>query len=46
MTPDVSIRQAAQLMVQNNVHRLVVAENQTIKGIVSSMDIIRGYLSR
>ena len=44
VTPDISIRQAAQLMVQNNVHHLVVAENQTVKGIVSSLDIIRGYL--
>ena len=44
VTSDVSIKRAAQLMLENNIHHLVVIEDKSIKGIVSSLDIIRGCL--
>ena len=37
-----SVKQAAELMVKNNIHHLVVVEDGSIKGIVSSIDILSG----
>lgn len=42
--PDISIKAAAELMLMNGIHHLVISENETIKGIVSSNDIIEEYL--
>jgi CBS domain-containing protein len=42
VSPDISVKEAAALMVKNNIHHLVVIEDGSIKGIVSSIDIIRG----
>lgn len=42
VSPDISVKDAAALMVKNNIHHLVVIEDGSIKGIVSSIDIIRG----
>ncbi len=39
--PGISVKQAAELMVENNIHHLVVVEDGSIKGIVSSLDILR-----
>lgn len=39
---ELSVREAAELMLNNNIHHLVVTENGSIKGIVSSLDILRG----
>ena len=44
VTPDISIRKAAQLMLENKIHHLVIKEDKSVKGIVSSLDIIRGCL--
>ena len=44
VTHDISIRSAAQLMLENNIHHLVVMEDNSVKGIISSLDIIRGCL--
>jgi len=44
VSSDISVKEAAELMVKNNIHHLVVAEGGSIKGIVSSIDIIRGYV--
>ena len=41
VSPAISIKEAGELMVKNKIHHLVVTENNTIKGIVSSFDIIR-----
>ena len=41
---ELSIEDAAQLMIDNNIHHLIVSDGQAIKGIVSSLDILRGYL--
>jgi len=42
VSPGISVKQAAELMVKNNIHHLVVVEDGSIKGIVSSIDILRG----
>ena len=42
VSPDISVKEAAALMVKNSIHHLVVIEDGSIKGIVSSIDIIRG----
>ena len=44
VAPDISIKRAAQLMLEHGIHHLVVTEGKSIKGIVSSLDIIRGCL--
>jgi CBS domain-containing protein len=44
VSSDISIKEAAELMVENNIHHLVVIEDGSIKGIVSSIDILRGYV--
>ena len=44
VSSDISVKEAAELMVKNNIHHLVVIEDESIKGIVSSIDILRGYI--
>ena len=44
VSSDISIKEAAELMVENSIHHLVVIEDGSIKGIVSSIDILRGYV--
>jgi len=44
VSSDISVKEAAELMVKNNIHHLVVVEDGSIKGIVSSIDILRGYI--
>jgi len=44
VSSDISVKEAAQLMVENNIHHLVVVEDGSIQGIVSSIDILRGYI--
>ncbi len=41
VSPHISIDAAAELMVAHGVHHLVAIENNSIKGIVSSLDLIR-----
>ena len=43
VTPDTLIKDVASILVNENFHSLPVAENGTIKGIVTSTDVI-GYL--
>ncbi len=45
VSSDISVKEAAELMVKNNIHHLVVIEDGSIKGIVSSIDILRGSVS-
>jgi signal-transduction protein with cAMP-binding, CBS, and nucleotidyltransferase domain len=42
VSSDISVREAAELMVKNNIHHLVVVEDGSMTGIVSSIDILRG----
>jgi predicted transcriptional regulator len=41
VAPDASISAVAQLMVQNNVHHVVVQEGGNLRGVVSSLDLVR-----
>lgn len=41
--PEISVIDAARLMVQKNIHHLVITENKTIKGFVSTLDLIEKY---
>ncbi len=45
VSADISVKEAAELMVKNNIHHLVVVEDGLVRGIVSSIDILRGALS-
>lgn len=42
--PDVTIKDAAELMIEKDIHHVVVMKNSTILGVVSSVDIIRAFL--
>ena len=42
VSSNITVKEAAELMVNNNIHHLVVTENGSIKGIVSSIDILKG----
>ena len=42
--PDISVKEAAELMIRKKIHHIVVMENKSIKGIVSSIDIVSEYL--
>ena len=44
VSPDLIVSDAAQIMVTNGVHHLVITENKSIKGFVSSLDLIKEYL--
>jgi len=44
VSPDISVKEAAELMVKNKVHHIVITENEIIRGIVSSIDIVEEYL--
>lgn len=44
VTPDTSIKKVAQLMVEHKIHHVLVTENKSIQGIVSSIDLIQKYL--
>ena len=41
VSSDISVKEASELMVENKIHHLVVTENNAIKGIVSSIDLIK-----
>jgi predicted transcriptional regulator len=44
VSPDISIREAVELMMENKIHHLVVSQDKTIVGIVSSLNVIQEYL--
>lgn len=41
MPPDADVAEAARLMVGRGIHRLIVAKDEALVGIVSSMDFVR-----
>ena len=42
--PELSIHDAAVLMIKNQVHHLVVTQDGEVKGIVSSIDLLEAYV--
>lgn len=43
--PEISVRQAARLMLSNKVHHVVIVENESIVGMVSSLDLVEEGIS-
>ncbi len=46
VSPESSIHEAARLMVDNQIHHVVVVDNKVLKGIVSSLDILAAWVAR
>lgn len=44
VTPDISVAEVARFMVDKRIHHVVVSENGTIQGFVSSLDLIERCL--
>ena len=44
ISPSLSVHDAAQLIINNHVHHLVVTECHEVRGIVSSIDLLRAYV--
>ena len=44
VSSDISVKEAAELMLENNIHHLAVIEDGSITGIVSSLDMLREYI--
>ena len=40
LSPKASINEAVELMVKNKIHHIIISENNSLKGILSSLDII------
>jgi CBS domain-containing protein len=40
VTPEVTLQQMAQAMLERRVHRLLVTEGEELRGIVSSLDLV------
>ncbi|MDQ3060988.1 MAG: CBS domain-containing protein [Pseudomonadota bacterium] len=43
--PDTPLGEVARLMVESNVHHVVVAEGADFKGVVSSFDFVRTFMA-
>jgi len=41
LSPDTNVADAARLMVGRQIHRLIIAEDESLVGIVSTMDFVR-----
>ena len=41
VTPDETLQRVCELMHNRRIHRVVVAEGKQIKGIITTMDILR-----
>lgn len=41
-----TIREAAEVMLEHRIHRLLVVEQDMLAGIVTTMDLLRGYVAR
>jgi CBS domain-containing protein len=42
--PNATLSEVARLMVETNIHHVVVAEGTDIKGVVSSFDFVRTFM--
>jgi CBS domain-containing protein len=45
LPPDASLKQAAELMLQRHIHHVLVMHDGVMKGIVSSLDFVKLFLS-
>lgn len=45
VAPSLSIKDASMLMIKNKFHHLVVSEDNSIKGIVSTLDLLKEFVS-
>ncbi len=43
--PDDKISEVARVMVESGIHHVVVAENGEIRGVVSSLDFVRTFVT-
>ncbi len=46
VSDDISIKDAAELLIEKRVHHLVISNNDKIIGVVSSIDLLRYYLEK
>lgn len=46
VAPDASIEEVCKEMTAHGVHRLLVVENETLRGLVSTLDIVRAVAER
>jgi CBS domain-containing protein len=44
VSPDLTVSDAAQIMISHGIHHLIVTENKSIKGFVSSLDLLKELL--
>lgn len=44
VSPETPAIEVANLMLENNVHHILVAENGTLRGIVSALDFVGQYV--
>lgn len=42
--PDTPLSEVARLMIESNIHHVVVAEDNNIQGVVSSLDFVRTFV--
>lgn len=42
--PDATLGEVARLMVESNIHHVVVTEGNEIKGVVSALDFVRTFV--
>ena len=42
--PDATLSEVATLMIEANIHHVVVAEGNDIRGVVSSLDFVRTFV--
>ncbi|MGC1174972.1 cyclic nucleotide-binding/CBS domain-containing protein [Polaromonas sp.] len=42
--PDATLSEVARLMIESNIHHVVVAEGNEIQGVVSSLDFVRTFV--
>jgi len=43
VSPDQTVMEVVELLIKNKIHHIVVLENEIIKGIVSTTDLIERY---
>lgn len=43
--PDATLAEVARLMTEGNIHHVVVAEGNAIRGVVSSLDFVRTFVT-
>lgn len=44
--PDAPVGEVARLMVERQIHHVVVMENKTIQGVVSALDFVKQFIPK